>query len=163
MCKQSDDSHNWWDTVIKLITAICVSVSLLVASFQYKDKVENEFIAPIWKQQVSLYSKVVNIASEAAITKENSDRIRLLSDLRKLYIGEVRVVGDFTVTMPIAYFIKELERCTTANDCENGKLPSLASSISKCARLSIGKNWDRRFKELVDTSPTLINPDEMCK
>ncbi|MCX8936590.1 hypothetical protein NOL51_26470 [Vibrio parahaemolyticus] len=164
MCTQSDLSHNWWDTVIKLITAICVSSSLLIASCQYKDKVEKEFISPIWKQQISLYSKVSNIASEAAIAKNNSDRDKLLAELRKIYIGEARVVGDFQVMLPLARFINELERCTVADDCEKeGKLPSLAASISKCARSSIGENWDRRFKELAEVSPIQVTSDNMCK
>ncbi|WP_065188358.1 hypothetical protein [Shewanella woodyi] len=163
MCTQSDESHNFWDTLIKVIAAISVSVSLLLASCQYKEKVENEHMAPLWKKQIDVYSKVVSIVGDATHAKNKTEREKKLVELRKVFAGEISVVGDFTVTLPIANFINTLDDCIVADNCSVKLLSPLSSIVSKCARVSLGTTWNRTFDEMVDNNPKQVDPGLMCK
>ncbi|MEX0739028.1 MAG: hypothetical protein WD071_06785 [Pseudohongiella sp.] len=160
---QTDGSYHFWDTIIKAATAIAVSSSVVIASCQYKEKVENEYMAPIWKKQVEVYSKAATLASDAATVDDTDKQIELLEKLRKVYLSELQIVGDSSVTVPAAKFINELDECIESGDCRERNLMPLASSIARCARKSLGKSWDRGFDELSEDNPMQAKPNEMCK
>ena len=160
-----ENKFRLWDTCIKCISAVFIVLSLVVATFQYKEKVENEYMAPIWLKQVHAYSKAASIASDAASTKANEEeKLKShLDNLKNLYTAEILVVGDFTVVLPISVFIGSLESCIDKKNCSEESLRGLATAIARCSRKSLGKTWDRSFKDLSKTNPSTVKPDKMCK
>jgi len=160
---QTEGSHNFWDTIIKSVTAIVVSLSVAIASCQYKEKVENEYMAPVWKKQLDVYSMAATLSSDAATVDDNDKQVALLKKIRKVFLGELQIVGDVMVTVPTGNFINKLDECTQEKNCKKSDLMPLASSIARCARKSLGKSWNRSFDELIEDNPMQIKSNEMCK
>lgn len=107
------------DVFVKIITPLLAIVSFVWGIYQYRVSKENDYRNTLYKQQYDIYSELLNVTADIAVTEPDSTGTKKFKDAVQqfdhLYFGRMHLIQNDAVINKMEQFYLSVQNYKDVN------------------------------------------------
>ncbi len=107
------------DVIVKIITPLLAILSFVWGIYQYRISKENDYRNTLYKQQYDIYSELLNVAADIAVTSPDSTATKKFKESARqfdhLYFGRMHLIQNEAVIKKMEQFYLSVQNYADVN------------------------------------------------
>ena len=109
----------FFDVIVKIITPLLATLSFVWGVYQYRLGKENDYRNTLYKQQYEIYSELLNVTANIAVTEPDSTGTKKFKDavqkFNHLYFGRMHLIQNEGVIKKMQQFYLSVQNYEDVN------------------------------------------------
>lgn len=140
------------DVIVKIITPLLAIVSFVWGIYQYRVSKENDYRNTLYKQQYDIYSELLNVTADIAVTPPDSTVTKKFKESARqfdhLYFGRMHLIQNEAVIKKMEQFYLSVQNYADVNRTVSGdSIQNLSILLANTCKKSLQSTKEIYLKD----------------